>query len=409
MQNKNLIKSVKKNSIAKSLGLESGDFLLTVNDKEIIDYLDYKFEISDEYIELEILKKNGQVEIYEIEKDENDDLGIVFEEELIDKPKRCQNKCIFCFMDQLPKKVRPTLVFKDDDYRLSFFTGNYVTLTNCSEEEIKRIIRYHLSPINISVHATDTKVRETMLNNKKAGNILKYIKMLRTGGIEINAQIVLCKGINDGEILEKTIKDLIEFNPLSISIVPVGLTKYREGLFKLELFKKQDYRNVIAQIEKYQKNKVYLSDEFYLAGEVELPSYEYYDEFPQIENGVGLTREFLHNFKKQKIANKNVSIACGKLIYPIIKDCFPDVKVYPITNYFFGENITVTGLITGSDLIKNLKGKDLGNKLYICDIMLKDDEEIFLDDLKIKDVEKELEIEVSTNWREIWSKKELKK
>ena len=289
-----LIKDVKKNSIAKKLGIQSMDTLIAINGEEIIDYLDYKFQISDETINVKILKQNGDIEQFEIEKEINEDLGLIFESELIDKPKKCSNKCIFCFMDQLPNNVRPTLKFKDDDYRLSFFTGNYVTLTNCSIKEIERIIKYRLSPINISLHATDTLVREKMLNNKNAGRVLKYIKMLTDSNLSINIQIVLCKGINDGEVLDKTILDLEPFmkNILSISIVPVGLTKYREGLFCLQRFTKKDYIDIIKRKEKYHSNKIYLSDEFYLKAGVELPSYEEYGDFPQIENGVRINSKF---------------------------------------------------------------------------------------------------------------------
>ena len=415
------IKNIKPKSIAEELGIEVDDILLSVNNTKIKDILDYKFQISDEFVELEILKQNGEIEEFEIEKEINEDLGIEFENELIDKPRNCANKCIFCFMDQLPKGVRDTLIFKDDDYRLSFFTGNYVTLTNMYEKELERIIQYRLSPINISVHATDTKTRKLMLNNKNAGKILKYIEILTNADLNINIQIDLCKNINDGEILEKTIKDLEKYMPniLSISIVPVGLSRHREGLFKLEPFEKEDYIKVIKQIEPYQKKfkekygttLLYLSDEFYIAGEVELPDYEHYEDFPQIENGVGLTREFINCFeeeykktKKIKLEKeKTISLACGKLIYKYtVEMCRKleekiegiTINVIPIKNYFFGERITVTGLITGTDLIENLKNKDLGDALYISDIMLKDDTDMFLDDVVVRDLEKELNIKI---------------
>ena len=250
-----LIYGVKKGSIADEIGLEKGDYILTVNGEKIFDILDYKFNIEDEYVELEVERKNGEIEIYEIEKEVSEDLGIEFEHELIDKPKNCTNKCIFCFMEQLPKNVRDTLIFKDDDYRLSFFTGNYITLTNMKDFDIDRIIRYRLSPINISIHATDEKVRCMMLNNRFAGKVLSYLDRFYEAGIAINTQIVLCKGINDGKILEKTIKDLSKYIPVlkSICIVPVGLSKNREGLYPLERLDKQDCIDAINIAAKYQE------------------------------------------------------------------------------------------------------------------------------------------------------------
>ena len=377
------IKGVAKDSIAEEMDIEAGDFLISVNDTEIKDILDYKYQIFDEYIVVTIEKKNGEVWDLEIEKEENEDLGIIFEEQLIDKPRSCANKCIFCFMDQLPPKVRETLVFKDDDFRLSFMTGNYVTLTNCGYRDLDRIIQYHLSPINISVHTTNTEVRKMMLNNKNADKIIDYIKYLTDRGIQVNGQIVLCPGINDGEILDKTIEDLSKFYPnlLSIAIVPVGLSKYRDNLYKLTTFEKESAGAVVDQVEEWQRkfkkkygtNLVFVADEFYVKSEREVPEYDRYENFDQLEDGIGLMAYFTMNFNrslmhyKPRKIEKKISIATGICAYKFIREkadileqTFSGLKinVYPITNNFFGSQITVTGLLTGIDLITGLLGKD---------------------------------------------------
>ena len=416
---KHIIKEVIKKSIADEMNIEAGDKLVSINGEDIKDILDYKFQIFDEFITVVIEKLNGEEWELEIEKEENEDLGLVFEEQLMDKPRNCANKCIFCFMDQLPDKVRNTLIFKDDDFRLSFMTGNYVTLTNSGYKDLDRIIKYHLSPINISVHATDSKVRQMMLNNKNADKVMDYIKYLIEHDIKVNAQIVLCPGINDGKILDKTIEELSNFAPnlQCISIVPVGLTKYREHLFPLTIFDKPGCRKVINQInnwqaklkEKYGINLVYLADEFYLKAEINVPNYEDYDEFPQLEDGIGMIAYFNQEFEKylkrlkSRNINKKVSIATGKLVYKFIREkCnkleekYTGLKilVYPIENYFFVPNITVTGLITGSDLIKNLKNKELGDYLVICGDMLKSDEDVFLDDMTLSEVKETLNTKI---------------
>lgn len=414
-----LIKDIVSDSIANEMGIEPGDFLLNVNSVEIKDILDYKYQIYDEFITILIEKASGEIWDLEIEKEENEDLGLIFEEQLIDKPRNCANKCIFCFMDQLPSKVRDTLIFKDDDFRLSFITGNYVTLTNCGYKDLDRIIEYHLSPINISVHATQPEVRSMMLNNKNAGIILDQIKYLTEKDITVNAQIVLCPGINDGEVLNKTILDLSNFYPnlLSIAIVPVGLTKHRKNLYKLNGFTKQSAKKVIKQITKWQdklkKEKgtylVFAADEFYIKAEESIPEYERYEEFEQLEDGIGLLSYFTMNFNKSLMrfkphkCEKTVSIATGTSSYNFIKEkanilekTFEGLKinVYPIENNFFGHNITVTGLITGGDLIKQLKDKDLGEYLVIDKKMLKSDEDIFLDDITLEMVSNSLEIKI---------------
>ena len=414
-----LIKDVLPDSIAEEMEIEAGDYLLSINDTEIKDILDYKYQIFDEYVVVTIEKPDGEVWDVEIEKEENEDLGLVFEEQLIDKPRSCANKCIFCFMDQLPPKVRETLIFKDDDFRLSFMTGNYVTFTNSGYKDLDRIINYHLSPINVSVHATDPEVRKMMLNNKNAGLILDYIKYLTDHGIGVNAQIVLCPGINDGEILDRTIRELSEFYPnlLSIAIVPVGLTKYREGLYKLTGFDKVSADKVIDLVEAWQykfkiqfgDNLVFCADEFYVKAEREIPDSSRYGNFEQLEDGIGLLAYFTMNFNKSLMRykprkiEKTVSVATGKSAYKFIREkadileqTFEGLKinVYAIENHFFGPEITVTGLITGGDLIKGLNDKEIGEYLVIDQKMLKDDADIFLDNLTLDDVKNELGIDI---------------
>lgn len=415
------IEGINKNSIAEELEIKPNSYLISVNDEEIYDILDYKFQISDEYVTIQV-EYNGEITEYEIEKDINEDIGLVFEQELIDNPRRCMNKCIFCFMDQLPNNMRDTLIFKDDDYRLSFLTGNYVTLTNCKEEDIDRIIKYRLSPINISVHTTNTELRKKMLNNKNAGNVLGYIQKLYDNEIYMNGQIVLCPEYNDKDELIKTVNDLTKFYPYmeSISIVPVGLTDYREGLTSLRPFTSEEMKDIIIDIEKiqatlykkYGSKVVYLSDEFYLKSNTPLPPYEHYEEFPQLENGVGMASLFISQFnerlkelEKENIQQKNnkVSTITGIISKDIITECSKilqekynvEILVYPIVNDFFGHNITVTGLLTGNDIYEQLKDKDLGERLYICSNMLKDDEDIFLDNMQVTELSQKLGTEIT--------------
>ena len=421
---KHKIKQIVPGSIAEEMQIEAGDYLVSINGEEIKDILDYKFQIFDEVITVVIEKANGEEWELEIEKEENEDLGLIFPEQLIEKPRSCANKCIFCFMDQLPDKVRNTLIFKDDDFRLSFITGNYVTLTNSGYKDLDRIIRYHLSPINISVHATDPEVRKMMLNNKMADKIMNYIDYLTKHDIKVNAQIVLCPGINDGKILDKTIQELSAYAPnlQCIAIVPVGLTKYRKNLYPLTVFDKEGCQKVISQIEHWQKNfrkkfginLVYLADEFYMKAGGEIPNYKDYDEFPQLEDGIGMLAYFEKEFEsylkrlKAKAMNKTVSIATGKLVYPFMRARVDElelkftglkINLYPIENQFFGPNITVTGLITGGDLIKGLKEKELGEYLILCEEMLKSDENVFLDDSTLEEVSKKLSTEIVVSGR----------
>lgn len=414
-----LIKDILPDSIAEEMEIEPGDYLLSINETEIKDILDYKFQIFDEDILVCIEKADGEVWDLEIEKEENEDLGLVFEEQLIDKPRSCANKCIFCFMDQLPPKVRETLIFKDDDFRLSFMTGNYVTFTNSGYKDLDRIIQYHLSPINVSVHATDAEVRKMMLNNKNAGMILDYIKYLTDHEIQVNAQIVLCPGINDGEILDKTIKELSVFYPnlLSIAIVPVGLTKHRKGLYELKGFTPETASKLIDQVEAWQDkfyeeygdNLVFCADEFYVKADRGIPDCTRYGNFEQLEDGIGLLAYFTLEFNKALLKyeprkiEKTVSIATGKSAYKFIREkadilesTFEGLKinVYAIENQFFGPEITVTGLITGSDLISGLADRELGDYLVIDRKMLKDDADIFLDNVTLEEVKKALDIKI---------------
>ena len=404
-------------SIAEELGIESGDKLLAVDGHEIEDIFDYQFYIEDEQILLLIEKPDGEQWELEIEKEADEDLGIEFGQGLMDEYRSCYNKCIFCFIDQMPKGMRDTLYFKDDDSRLSFLQGNYVTLTNMSDHDIERIIRYRLEPINISFQTTNPELRCRMLHNRFAGEALKKVDTLYQGGIEMNGQIVLCKGVNDGDELERSIRDLTSYLPLlkSVSVVPVGLTKFREGLYPLEPFTKEDAREVLDVIHRWQEriyqeygiHFIHAGDEWYLLAEEDVPEEERYDGYLQLENGVGMLRllfnEFAEGFEALTGDDRRdeLSIATGKLAYPYlckmaekITEKFPGVRVhvYCIRNDFFGERITVSGLITGQDLVVQLKEKELGSRLLIPCNMLKTDEDVFLDDFTVEQVSDALQV-----------------
>ncbi len=405
------IDDVVKNSIADKLGIKQGDKLLSINNKEVIDVFDYRYLMYDEKIDV-LVEKDGEEILYNIKKDEYEDIGFVFYEGLINHAKSCTNKCIFCFIDQLPKGMRDTLYFKDDDSRLSFLQGNYVTLTNMKEKDLDRIIYYKLSPINVSVHTTDLELRKYMLKNPNSDKLMYYLDKLYDAGIDLNFQIVLVKGVNDGVHLEKTITDLSKYakSNTSVSVVPIGITKYREGLFETEPFFKDDCIKVIDTISKHQdilKEKigtrfVFASDEFYLNGEIEIPEYDFYEDFPQIDNGVGmissLKYEVEEDFYEYKGEQKTVSIVTGALAFDTIREICDtiesksNVKIYvhKIINNFFGEYITVSGLMTGTDIIKTLKNETLGDKILIPINALKSGEEVLLDDITISDLEKEL-------------------
>ena len=415
-----IIASVESGSIAEELGLEPGDAIEEINGNEIEDIFDYQYYVEDEYLDVLVLTKDGEECILEIEKDEDEDLGITFESSLMDEYHSCCNKCMFCFIDQMPPGMRETLYFKDDDSRLSFLQGNYITLTNMRDKDIERVIRYHLSPINISVHATNPELRCKMLHNRFAGDILEKIGRLYEAGIRMNSQVVLCKGLNDGEELDRTISDLGKFLPYmeSLSVVPVGLTKYREGLAPLELFEKEDAGKVLKQIHKWQDyfrenygtTFVHASDEWFILAEQKFPDEAYYEGYGQLENGVGMMRLLLEEVKERleeltgDNREKHVAIATAKLAYPTIKKLaadvekkFPGIKiaVYCIINKFFGEHITVSGLLTGQDIIAQLKGKTLGEELLLPCNVLKADEDIFLDDISLKELSDSLQVPVN--------------
>lgn len=413
------ISSVDEGSIAEELGLVPGDLILSIDGKKIVDYLDYKFLATNEEILLEVEKENGDVYEYEIYNEDMEDLGINFENMLFDSPKSCLNKCIFCFIDQMPKGMRDTLYFKDDDSRLSFLYGNYVTLTNMKEEDLMRLISYRISPVNISVHTTNPELRVFMLKNKHADRILEQIQLLYDHGIEMNMQIVLCKGINDGEELDRTISDLAKFLPVarSLSVVPVGLTRCREGLYPLEPFEKEDCQKVVSQIHAWQEKLmaekgtrfVYASDEFYVNGEISIPKEEAYEDFPQIENGVGMLAsmeaEFVRameddSFTLQK--TESTLIATGEISYDFIKKLvnlakmrynINDIEVVSVKNGLFGGKVTVSGLLGGQDLLSTFHGRK-ADRLLISASMLKADEDIFLDDLTLKEAETALGMKI---------------
>ncbi len=420
-QKGHLIKEVLPDSIAGELEIEAGDRLIAVNGHEIEDIFDYQYYVEDTYIEILIEKADGEPWLLEVDKDEDEDLGIVFNNGLMDEYRSCHNKCIFCFIDQMPKGMRETLYFKDDDSRLSFLQGNYVTLTNMSDHDIERIIRYHLSPINISFQTMNPDLRCKMLNNRFAGEALKKVDRLYDAGITMNGQIVLCKGVNDREELKFSIREMMKYLPNleSVSVVPVGLSKYREGLYPLEPFNREDAKEVLKIIHGFQKEVyekfgthfIHASDEWYILAEEELPAEENYDGYLQLENGVGMLRLLMEEFKcamdeikKKKLPNvkqRIISLATGKLAYRFIKKMademmklFPQLtlNVYEIRNDFFGEMITVSGLLTGQDIVAQLKDKELGDVLLLPQNVLRSGEQVFLDDMTVSEMEKALQV-----------------
>ena len=418
-QNKHVIAIVQDGSIAQELELVPGDILLTVNGQPVEDIFDYRYLMNEEFVVLEVEKANGEIWELEVEKEYEEDLGITFEKDLMDDYRSCSNHCIFCFIDQMPPGMRDTLYFKDDDSRLSFIQGNYVTLTNMSDHDIDRIIRYHLEPINISIQTMNPELRCKMLHNRFAGDTLKKLQKLYDAGITMNGQIVLCKGVNDGKELDDSIRKMSAYAPVlqSVSVVPVGLTKFREGLYPMEQFQKEDALEVLEIIHSWQKKMmdqygihfIHASDEWYILAGKNLPLEESYDGYLQLENGVGMLR-LLGEEVKEAVAGragddrriKAVS-ATGALAAPFIKkymemihEKFPnvDVDVISIRNEFFGETITVSGLITGQDLIRQLSGRDLGEKLLLPCNMLKNEEDVFLDDISVEELSRKLNVEI---------------
>lgn len=413
-----VIKAVDTGSIAEELELEPGDEVLSIDGHELEDIFDYEYYVNSESILMTVRKKNGEEWELEIEN-QYEDLGLTFENGLMSEYRTCRNNCIFCFIDQMPPGMRDTLYFKDDDSRLSFLQGNYVTLTNMSEHDIARIIEFKLAPINISVHTTNPELRCRMLHNRFAGEALSKIDRLYEAGVSMNGQIVLCKGVNDKEELERTISDLSKYLPYmeSVSIVPVGVSRFRDGLFPLSPIEKEDAVSVLEIVERWQKKLfkehgshfIHASDEFYILAERPMPEESRYDGYIQLENGVGMLRlletEVRDALKEEGDADaaEELSIATGTLAAPFIEqharlvcEKFPErtIHVYPIVNHFFGEQITVAGLITGQDLIAQLKGKPLGKRLLLPECMFRSGEEVFLDDLTRQDVQNALQVQV---------------
>ena len=414
-----IISSVAPGSIGQEMELEPGDAVYMVNGQVMEDIFDYQYLINDENIVLGVIKENGEEWELEIEKDYDEDLGLTFESSLMDNYRSCANKCIFCFIDQLPPGMRETMYFKDDDSRLSFLQGNYITLTNMKDKDLDRIIKYRLEPINISVHTTEPDLRCMMLHNRFAGKILDQLQKLYDGRIEMNAQIVLCKNINDKEHLDRTIEDLSRFMPYleGISVVPMGFTKYREGLYPVEPFNSEDAKAVLDQIERWQQQLlkeydnrfVYAGDEWYIMAGRSIPSEEEYDGYGQLENGIGMMRllieEFENGLSQRKGDNRcrHVSVVSGVLASGYIRQLldelqekYPNIRadVHCVVNHFFGESITVTGLITGQDIVSQLSGKDLGEVLLLPCNMLRSGENVLLDDMTTADIEKALQVPV---------------
>lgn len=410
---------VEKDSVAEYYGFEPGDSIVSINNNEIMDVLDYRFFQNNEVLNITVLDKKGETVFVTVEKEEYEDLGLIFKSYLMDEKRSCKNKCIFCFIDQMPKGMRKSLYFKDDDSRLSFLFGNYITLTNITEHEIERIKRLHISPINISIHTTNPDLRVKMMKNPHAGEALNVMYRLNEAGIKLNGQLVLCPGFNDGAELKRTLNDLLGLeNMQSVSAVPVGITKYRAGLEPLEPFTKEGAERVIDTVEeygelslkKYGKRRFFASDEFYLTAKREIPPTAFYEDFPQIENGVGMwaslrdeAAAFLEEIKPFKSKKRIVSVATGiaaaGLIREISDKCekkCPTLKVnvFGIKNNFFGELITVAGLVTATDIINQLKDNDLGEELLIPSAMLRSEGDLFLDDISVEELSRSLGVNV---------------
>ena len=467
-----IVERITNNSIAEDLGIEAGDILLSVNGEDIEDIFDYQYQCENTAVDIEIRKSDGSVISHHIEKDEDEDIGLVFEAGLMDEYRHCSNKCIFCFIDQNPPGMRETIYFKDDDARLSFLQGNYITLTNMSDHDIDRIIRYRLQPVNISFHTMNPELRCKMLHNRFAGEALKKADRLYEAGITMNGQIVLCKGVNDGSELEYSLQQLYRYVPQleSLSVVPVGLSDHRDGLCRLEPFTAEDSLEVIATIDRWQKKAyaehgthfVHASDEWYINAGVDIPDEETYDGYLQIENGVGMLRSMLNEFDdaletvreggdlkdyiaadtdcragegvygrpagsggiggligrikglfgkssdERTVIPERITVITGRLAVEYIRrmaesvaSAFPqkDINVMPITNRFFGEKITVTGLLTGQDIIDQCReyrdgGGDLGSRLLINENTLRSGTDVLLDDVTVGDIESALQVKV---------------
>jgi len=411
------IYNVTKGSHAEKAGIKSGEILLKINSNEIVDVLDYRFYQVNRNLSLEI-SDGENTRTIEITKGEYDEIGLEFETYLMDEQHSCRNKCIFCFIDQLPKGLRKSLYFKDDDSRLSFLFGNYITLTNITEHEIERIIKMHISPINVSVHTTNPELRCKMMNNRFAGDALKNLKRFADAGITLNCQIVACPGINDGDELLRTMRDLENLGVEMTAIVPVGLTAYRDGLYPLVPYNKETAAQTLDLIESYGdmcKEKhgrriFFAGDEFYILAEREIPAPEFYEDFAALEDGVGMiayltddVKWALEELEYDEKPSHTVTVACGTGVYPFMKkimmminEKFPNITIntQPIKNNFFGGGVNVSGLVTGGDLTAQLKGKNIGERLIIPSSMLRFENDLFLDDVSTDDVERELKVEL---------------
>ena len=401
-------------SHADKAGIKKGETLLSINSNEIVDVLDYRFYQVNRKLTLEVEDEDQNVRTIEMTKGEYEEIGLEFETYLMDKQHSCRNKCIFCFIDQLPKGMRESLYFKDDDSRLSFLFGNYITLTNITEHEIDRIIKMHISPINVSVHTTNPELRCKMMNNRFAGDTLKYLKRFADAGITLNCQIVSCPGINDGDELVRTLTDLENLGVNMTAIVPVGLTRYRENLYPLVPYNKETAGQTIDIIEKmgdecvkkHGRRIFFPGDEFYLLAEREIPSPEFYEDFSALEDGIGMIAYLtddvgwkLEELDADESLCHKVTIACGEGVFPYMKrimsminEKFPNITINTraIKNNFFGGGVNVSGLVTGGDLIDQLRGDDLGDRLIIPSSMLRFENDLFLDDVSTDDVEREL-------------------
>lgn len=418
------IKSVEERSYAKKVGIEPLDTLVSINGNEITDVLDYRFYLADRVVNLALIGKDGKEYSVKIKKGEYDDIGLEFETALMDEKHSCRNGCIFCFIDQNPKGMRAPIYFKDDDSRLSFIHGNYITLTNMYDKDIERIIKMRISPVNISIHTTNPELRVEMMKNKRSGDVLRYLDDFKNAGLSMCGQIVLCKGVNDGDELVRTLRDLSDYYPEmgSVSIVPAGLTKHREGLYPLTDFTPEEAAEVIdivdsiacEQLKKYGSRQFFAADEFYLKSGRPLPPTEYYEDYPQIENGVGLLRSFSDEFAmavediEDMIATleeeRTVTVATGVAAYDMldgfakkIMDLCPLLKinVVKIINEFFGESITVSGLLTGKDMYNQLKDIELGEELLIPASALRAEDEDFLCGMTLCELSDKLGVKVT--------------
>lgn len=403
-----VISYVDKESIGEELGIVKGDALLTVNDNQILDFIDYTFYEACEQVSLLIKKADGELVEYSFAKDENEPFGLRFENEFMDRQKSCRNKCVFCFIDQMPKKLRKTLYFKDDDWRLSLMMGNYVTLTNVDDSELQRIIERRVSPLYISVHATDPDVRAAMLGRGNC-DILPSLKRLGENGITFHCQIVLCPGLNDGGVLQRTLEELYSLGQscASVAVVPVGMTRFRKGLYELKKVDETVSKTTLSIINEFREKSlrergtrfVFASDEIYITANEKLPSFEEYEDFGQIEDGIGMyamfEHEFIHALKDVQSNDTNAGVICGVLIAPLMQELLnklpcSGVAAIPVVNEFFGKSITVTGLLTGQDIIDHAKGNRLPKRLFISKDCLRHGESVFLDDVTLEQVREQL-------------------